>query len=292
MKKIFSILMLTISLMACSQNQTFTGVKTFNSPPVFKNVIQNDSNAKVLTINALGKLQYKNASTFVSPTPSLQQTTDVGNTTTNTIIANTVSVGVPAGKGNRPSVTFADATQTTILNKEGLSFQNGTNGTWIKLNEIGIYGTADTGNYTQTVFKTGKLQYKTNTYSAIIAAEKADAATADNLDYGYFLHIPTRQEAGSLNAGDFKDKFIPVSVNGVFANSTGNIKTYYVDNSTTGVDEFGNPINLTQTYLNTTYPTAQIGTMVEALNINTNPIYIKCSDGWRKISGYTGLVPN
>lgn len=89
MKKIFSILMLTISLVACSQNQTFTGVKTFTSPPKFKNLIQNDLNTKVLTINPTNVLQWRDAASL-STIPSLQQVTDVGNITTNNL-----QVGIP-----------------------------------------------------------------------------------------------------------------------------------------------------------------------------------------------------
>lgn len=64
MKRILSILTLMLSLVACSQNQTFTGVKTFTSPPKFKALIQNDLNTKVLTINPTDVLQWRDASTF------------------------------------------------------------------------------------------------------------------------------------------------------------------------------------------------------------------------------------
>ena len=68
MKRILLIFALTTSLVASSQTQTFTGVKTFTSPPKFQNLIQNDLNTKVLTVNSTGVLQWKNASSFTAPT--------------------------------------------------------------------------------------------------------------------------------------------------------------------------------------------------------------------------------
>jgi hypothetical protein len=60
MRKIFSILALTISLVACSQTQTF------NSPPKFKNVVRNDANTKILSINGSNLLQWVDKSTIVA----------------------------------------------------------------------------------------------------------------------------------------------------------------------------------------------------------------------------------
>jgi hypothetical protein len=74
MKRILLIFALTISLVACSQTQTFTGVKTFTSPPKFQNLIQNDLNTKMLSINSTGVLQYRNASTFAQDSNVVHKT--------------------------------------------------------------------------------------------------------------------------------------------------------------------------------------------------------------------------
>lgn len=85
MKRIFLIFALLINLVAVSQNQTFTGVKTFANPPKFKNVLQNNANTKVLTVNSNDVLQWRDANTIA---PTLQAVTNVGNTTTKPIIIN------------------------------------------------------------------------------------------------------------------------------------------------------------------------------------------------------------
>jgi hypothetical protein len=78
MKKITFFLMLFTATFGFCQNQTFTGVKTFNSAPVFKNLSNNNGNNKILTINDLNKLQWRDANSFTT-TSDLQGVLGVGN---------------------------------------------------------------------------------------------------------------------------------------------------------------------------------------------------------------------
>ena len=66
MKKITFFLMLFTATFGIAQNQTITGVKTFNSAPVFKNLSNNNDNNKILTINDLNKLQWRDANSFTT----------------------------------------------------------------------------------------------------------------------------------------------------------------------------------------------------------------------------------
>ncbi len=68
MKRIYSILMLTMSLLVFSQNQTFTGVKTFNQPPMFKNVQYDPSSKKILVLDEQNKLKHNEISEIIKNT--------------------------------------------------------------------------------------------------------------------------------------------------------------------------------------------------------------------------------
>lgn len=85
MKRILLLLVAFISLTACSQNQTFTGIKTFNSPPKFKNLQNNETNTKVLTVNSNDVLQWKSASSFTSSVPTINQVLQSGNSSFNSL---------------------------------------------------------------------------------------------------------------------------------------------------------------------------------------------------------------
>lgn len=72
MKKIILFLSLLTVTLGFAQNQTFTGTKTFTSPPKFNNLLQNDANTKILTVNAAGTMQWRDYYTFSSAVPTLQ----------------------------------------------------------------------------------------------------------------------------------------------------------------------------------------------------------------------------
>lgn len=60
-----------LSLVACSQNQDWTGGKTFKSTLKFLAVPQNNANTKILSIDSTGKPGWRDASTFgISDAPS------------------------------------------------------------------------------------------------------------------------------------------------------------------------------------------------------------------------------
>ncbi|ENA1803016.1 hypothetical protein ABF179_002438 [Flavobacterium psychrophilum] len=98
MKRILLIFALTISLVASSQTQNFTGVKTFNSPPKFKNLIQNDLNTKILTLSASDVLQWKNASSLGS-TPNIESVLTAGNVTSKSIVFDNAGSNTRIGAG-------------------------------------------------------------------------------------------------------------------------------------------------------------------------------------------------
>jgi len=71
MKNIFKFLLILIAGVSFGQNQTFTGVKTFATPPKFNSVPVNNSATKVLALNpSTNSLEYILKST-ISPTPGL-----------------------------------------------------------------------------------------------------------------------------------------------------------------------------------------------------------------------------
>lgn len=65
MKRILILCMLMLTALLTAQTQTLNGVKTFTSPPKFKNLQNNNANTKVLTVNATDVLQWKDASTLL-----------------------------------------------------------------------------------------------------------------------------------------------------------------------------------------------------------------------------------
>jgi len=78
MKNLFKFLFLFIFSISNGQNQTFTGVKTFTTPPKFNNVPVNNSAVKVLALNpSTNSLEYILKST-ISPTPGLSDVLAVG----------------------------------------------------------------------------------------------------------------------------------------------------------------------------------------------------------------------
>lgn len=67
MKK-FLFLLISFSFVSC-----FSQTQTFNTPPKFKNVVQNDLNTKILSINSTtNKLEWVDKSTLITSTPPFQ----------------------------------------------------------------------------------------------------------------------------------------------------------------------------------------------------------------------------
>jgi hypothetical protein len=89
MKRIFLIFTLILSLVVNSQTQNLNGVKTFTSPPKFKNVLQNNANTKVLTINPItDSVEWLDKATFggSSTIPTIDEVLGAGNTASNKMI--------------------------------------------------------------------------------------------------------------------------------------------------------------------------------------------------------------
>ena len=83
MKRIFMIAVLMLTAVLTAQNQTFTGTKTFRSPPKFKALVQNDANTKVLTVNGTDTVQWRDvgslAGNIINNPTSATQTGVVNN---------------------------------------------------------------------------------------------------------------------------------------------------------------------------------------------------------------------
>jgi hypothetical protein len=163
MKRILSIFVSLIFLSASAQTQTFFGTKTFNSPPKFKNLVQNNLNAKVLTINTVDGLQWRDASSFVSPIPNFQQvTTGVANgfTSNNFGLVDGVNPLVEVKKiGDFGSIyVFNPLTEDEArVIPQAVSTSNGVNGHIVQLNSSGAsesgLGVNTNGNGYSTWFK-------------------------------------------------------------------------------------------------------------------------------------------
>ncbi|GEJ31733.1 TPA: hypothetical protein ACT5CK_000874 [Flavobacterium psychrophilum] len=123
MKRILLIFALTISLVASSQTQNFTGVKTFISPPKFKNLIQNDLNTKILTLSASDVLQWKNASSLGS-TPNIESVLTAGNVTTKSIVFDNAGSNTRIG-GGFISIANANDDPACYLDNSSIWFRKG-----------------------------------------------------------------------------------------------------------------------------------------------------------------------
>ncbi|SNA73433.1 hypothetical protein [Flavobacterium psychrophilum] len=134
MKRILLIFALTISLVASSQTQNFTGVKTFISPPKFKNLIQNDLNTKILTLSASDVLQWKNASSLGS-TPNIESVLTAGNVTTKSIVFDNAGSNTRIG-GGFISIANANADPVCYLDNSSIWFRNGRQSNILRARDV------------------------------------------------------------------------------------------------------------------------------------------------------------
>ena len=77
MKRIFMIATLMLTAILTAQTQTFTGTKTFASPPKIKALVQNDANTKVLTVNGTDIVQWRDVGSLLN-TFNLKKPQDYG----------------------------------------------------------------------------------------------------------------------------------------------------------------------------------------------------------------------
>ncbi|MCB6089118.1 hypothetical protein [Flavobacterium psychrophilum] len=134
MKRILLIFALTISLVASSQTQNFTGVKTFISPPKFKNLIQNDLNTKILTLSASDVLQWKNASSLGS-TPNIESVLTAGNKTTKSIVFDNAGSNTRIG-GGFISIANANDDPACYLDNSSIWFRKGGSSNILRARDV------------------------------------------------------------------------------------------------------------------------------------------------------------
>ena len=67
MKRIFMIIALMLTAILTAQTATWTGAKTFGSTLKFLNVLQNDANTRIMSLDATGKPGWVSKSTLSSP---------------------------------------------------------------------------------------------------------------------------------------------------------------------------------------------------------------------------------
>lgn len=185
MKK-FLFLLISFSFVSC-----FSQTQTFNTPPKFKNVVQNDLNTKILSINSTtNKLEWVNKSTLISSTPTFQQVLNSGNNSTN-------AGGV--------HFTLSSSGFNSSFYSTGVS-ASGTNGNNMSVNLAGL--THSNNDTRSSRLGYDGLQLRTTTFGnpSIYAFVKSDNITSQRI-----LQLPN-------NSGT-----IPLSVNGNFADSSGNI---------------------------------------------------------------------
>lgn len=89
MKQIIKFFIILIATYSYSQNQNWSGTKNIINgglnPFKLSNVLQNNANTKILSLDSLGKLEWVEKSTL-SGSLNLQQVTSAGNTTNNGLI--------------------------------------------------------------------------------------------------------------------------------------------------------------------------------------------------------------
>ncbi len=85
MKKLFLVLFAFLQLCVFGQNQTFTGVKTFTSPPRFTNLTQGGIHDSIQVVSTFGTLKYVKRSDLLSgmAAPTLEQVLSAGNSAFN-----------------------------------------------------------------------------------------------------------------------------------------------------------------------------------------------------------------
>jgi hypothetical protein len=172
MKKIISFLMLLVVTIGVAQNQTFTGVKTFTTAPKFQNLSNNNSNTKVLTISGIDQLQWRNASTFVSPTPTLQEVLDTE--TSPTVM----------DKQFRLGVTY-DGSLGTDVSPYGVTSYNGPTSMSTSTAGVSLQLNNETGIEKYTSYRNGYINSNVpssgGVFNLYIPAKNGTIATTDDI---------------------------------------------------------------------------------------------------------------
>lgn len=171
MKKIFYLLLSFMTISCFSQNQTWSGTKTITNtgtlPFKIANVLQNDSNTKLLSLNASNNLQWVDKSTISGAIPDIQSVLNTGSHAT-----------------GFSQISFGD----------GTSYANSYNGVLINRTGISVYG-SDTNFFgtvrmfspdyvmdptiqfikqTQTPFSYNQINIKVNDISKSVSFELTD----------------------------------------------------------------------------------------------------------------------
>ena len=107
MKRILLIFALAISLFGNAQTQTFTGVKTFTSPPKFQNLIKNNANTKVLTVSPTDVLQWKDEVPENNPLQYI--------TIANGVLVKNKKLTIPNGVSSIEARAFYDSQLTAVV---------------------------------------------------------------------------------------------------------------------------------------------------------------------------------
>ena len=189
MKRILLFFAMMLTLTAISQTQTLNGVKTFTSPPKFKNLVQNNANTKVLTVNSSDVLQFTPVTAL--PKPSLAEVCAVDNTTLTTLNVKSFA------RGLNNFIT------TTKINHDNINFNShiegfgGENNFVYGPNYITSYSQLDSliWNFPERsgVFLVQDLNTGNINFSSLLAfANNADALTY-GLSEGYLYRTSTGQ---------------------------------------------------------------------------------------------------
>ena len=139
MKRIFMIATLMLTAILTAQTATWTGAKTFGSTLKFLNVLQNDANTRIMSLDATGKPGWVGKSTLSSPIPTFEQVLQAGS----------VITGEAAVNGFRLLTTVSKID----LGYNSLNIEYFNTGEACQYSGSGIYLTRS-GEYTATTYIT------------------------------------------------------------------------------------------------------------------------------------------
>lgn len=186
MKKILLIFAMLFSIMSFGQNQNFTGVKTFTSPPKFKNLTQNELNTKIMSINSsTDRLEWIDKSTISGAIPTLQQVLMAGNYTFD-------------------NISIIDAYKTATYGSNGLYVLGTSNSAVYGSIFMGIQNISETLKAGMNL--TDGLYLKTN-QNGFVSYLKSDFLTADRYFQfpdatGYLPALNTTAPTSSADVGN------------------------------------------------------------------------------------------
>lgn len=159
MKKLFLVLFTLFQIASFAQPQTFTGVKTFSSPPTFLNLNQGTANDSLLVFTSSGTLKYYKQSDFISGVPNYW--TKTGDDITNNNIGK-VGIGITPSSGKLEILSTALGKALSVKNSDNANIES-------------FYVNGGGSVHCGFVYPTGYVQFNTNGYGLLMGGNASES---------------------------------------------------------------------------------------------------------------------